>query len=105
MNPVLRGILDKHQRTPASPAAAQATHSSPRSSDLLPPRCPRCGTHGALSDGSCPFRSDEEIITSLVGMVVEEFSTRDAKVLVRLLCTEGARIALELHDAMAREDI
>lgn len=87
MNPELRRILAKHQ-----------------SANLLPPACPKCGTHGALADGSCPFATDAEIISALAAMIVEEFSTRDAQRLVRLLCTEGGRLGLELHEALNASD-
>lgn len=79
MNPELKRILDKHAG----------------------PRCQKCGTHGALADGSCPFPSDDEIVSALVAAIVEEFSTRDAQALVRLFCTEGPAIALELHEALS----
>ncbi len=89
MNDTLKRILNKHAAPPSDLLSQRTPASQP---------CPKCNTrHG----GSwCPFRSDEEIISNLAQMIVEEFPTRDAKALVRLLCTEGPRVALELHDAL-----
>lgn len=87
MNPELERILLKHQRTPAS-----------QPTSLFPEPCPQCGTHGRVESG-CPFSSDEKIIDNLVRLVLAEMPTRDVQGLVRLLCTEGPRIALELHEA------
>lgn len=109
MNDTLKRIIEKHAAPPAgdflSAQRTPASITSPsikdyQTSDLLPPPCAKCGGHGALADGSCPFATDGEIIGELAALVVEEFSTRDAQALVRLLCTEGARIGLELHEAL-----
>lgn len=122
MNDTLKRIIAKHaepqadllaQRTPASQAESeQLDYAAERyranrkmeeeklQVDDLPfaGRCPQCGAHG-IAD-KCPFSSDDVIISNLAAMIVEEFSTRDAKMLVRLLCTEGPRIGLELHEAL-----
>lgn len=121
MNDTLKKIMTKHaepqadllnQRTPASQLACvhgvalgrtcedceNAQTELYKSALTRRDVCPQCGAHG-IAD-RCPFSSDDVIIANLAAMIVEEFSTRDAGMLIRLLCTEGPRIGLELHEAL-----
>lgn len=96
MNDTLKRIIAKH----AEPQADLLDQRTPASQLARWPKgvCPHCGAHGIAA--RCPFSSDDVIVSNLAAMIVEEFSIRDAGMLVRLLCTEGPRIGLELHEAL-----